>query len=102
MGVSLGQQYGNDGYAMNTDVKISAKFDNDEWRVIKDYDASLHVFRYDAMDYSRFTYGNEVSDYSIYKRLLHKKGRAVKLRFENDRLNEPFTLKQFGIEYKIM
>lgn len=102
MGVLLGDTYGDDGHPLNTDIRVSVKFDNDDWRVVKDYDGCLSLFRYDTLDYSRFTYSNLPRNYSVYKRLLHKKGKGIKLRFENNRINEPFTLKQFGIEYKIM
>lgn len=102
IGLLLGDAYGDDGYPLNTDVRILARFDNEPWRVIKDYDGSHCIFRYDTVDYSRFTYNNTPSDYAVYKRLLHKKGRGLKLRFESDSLSEPFTLKQYSIEYQIM
>ncbi len=102
LGVLIGGDYGEDGYLLNTDIKILAKFDNEPWRMVKDYDGSFRIFRYDALDFARFAYGNRIKDYSVYKRLLHKKGRGIKLRFESEIINEPFTLKQFGIEYQIM
>lgn len=102
LGVLLDSKYGTDGAPLNTDIKILAKFDNDDWRVIKDYDGSRSVFRYLSINYNRFTYSNKPKSYAIYKRLLHKKGRAIKLRFENSNYDEPFTLQEFSVEYNIM
>ena len=102
MGLTIYSGYGKDGKPLNTDVKISAKFDNDDWRTVKDYSADHRLFRYSNISYPRFTYSDRPKSYAIYRRLWHKKGRAVKLRFENDKYDEPFTLREFCIEYNIM
>ena len=102
MGALLSSQMAVDGAPLNTDVRISARFDNDKWRVIKDYGGELSVFRYENISYARFTYSDRPESYAVYKRLLHKRGRSIKLRFENDNFDQPFTLRSFLIEYTIM
>lgn len=102
MGALLSGSIAEDGAPVNTDVKISARFDNDDWRVIKDYGGELSVFRYSNISYARFTYSDRPGSYALYIRLLHKRGKSVRLRFENDNVDQPFTLCGFLIEYSIM
>ena len=102
MGVLLAGDMAQDGALINTDVKISAKFDNDDWRVIKDYGGELSIFRYGNISYGKFTYSDRPKSYAVYKRLLHKRGKSIKLRFENDNFDQPFTMQSFLIEYSIM
>lgn len=86
----------------DTNIKVFARFDNAPWRIIKKYDAKMRVFNYGGFDYSLFTYSDYVYNYVVATRLLHKKGRGIKLRFQNDRLGEPFTIIRFTIEYMTM
>ena len=99
LGVLLDGKTDTDGFAFNTDVKVYAKFDNDDWRVVKDYDGARCTFDYGNIDYSRFTYCDKPKSYAVYCRLLHKKGRGIKLRFENTNADEPYTLQGYNIEY---
>lgn len=102
MGALLSGNMALDGAPLNTDVKISAKFDNDCWRTIKDYGGELSVFRYENISYGRFTYSNRPKSYALYRRLLHKRAKSIKLRFENDNFDQPFTMQSFLVEYSIM
>lgn len=86
----------------DTNIKVFARFDNSPWRIIKKYDAKMRVFSYGGFDYSLFTYSDYVYNYVVATRLLHKKGRGIKLRFQNDRLGEPFTMLRFTIDYMTM
>lgn len=99
LGLLVEGVFRENGIPVNTDVRISAKFDNDNWRVVKDYDGKRRIFDYADIDFSRFTYCDRPQSYGIYVRNLHKKGRSIKLRFENDKLNEPLILSGFTIEY---
>ncbi len=98
MGVYLKGVYNSYGEPYNTGVKISANFGDNHWRVIKDYDAEKYVFNYGKINYAKFVYRPHPKDYSVYCRLLHKKGRSIKLRFENDK-DEPMILRGYDIEY---
>ncbi len=86
----------------DTNIKVYARFDNSPWRIIKKYDAKMRVFNYSGFDYSLFTYSDYVYNYVVASRLLHKKGRGIKLRFLNDRAGEPFTMLRFTIDYMTM
>lgn len=99
LGILLDGKIDTDIFAFNTDIKVYAKFDNDDWRVVKDYDGNRCVFDYGNINYSRFTYSNRHKSYAVYYRLLHKKGRSIKLRFENTNADEPFTVQGYNIEY---
>jgi hypothetical protein len=99
VGILLDGRTAPDGYAINTDLKVYAKFDNDDWRVLKCYDGKRSIFRYAQYDYGRFTYCNKPKSYGTYNRLLHKKARSIRLRFENSNINEPVTLQGFDLEY---
>ena len=102
MGVWLAGGVDQNGAPVDTDVKISAKFDNDDWRIIKDYGGQLSSFKYERIDYSCFTYNRRPKSYAVYSRLLHKRGKCIRLRFENDNYYQPFTMKSFLVEYSIM
>ncbi len=86
----------------DTNVKIFARFDNSPWRTVREYDAKMRVFSYVGFDYSQLTYSDYVYNYAVTTRLLHKKGRGIKLRFQNDRIDEPFTMVRFAIDYMTM
>lgn len=102
MGLLLGSKTGSDGAFLNTDVKISAQFDNSDWRILKDYSGDHRLFRYGNVNYPLFTYRDRPKSYAVYRRLLHKRGRGIKFRFENDRYDEPFTLLEYCVEYNLM
>ena len=102
MGVWLAGKTAQDGSPADTDVKISARFDNDDWRVIKDYGGQLSSFGYARINYARFTYNRRPKSYAVYSRLTHKRGRCIRFRFENDNYDQPFTMKSFLVEYSIM
>ncbi len=85
-----------------SNVKIFARIDNAPWRVVKNYDAKMRLFCYADFDYSLFTYRDYVYNYVISSRLFHKKGMGIKLKFQNDRVNEPFTMLRFGVDYLTM
>ena len=99
VGVLLAGKTDKNGYAINTDLKVYGKFDNDDWRVLKHYDGNRSIFRYSLVDYGRLAYGNKPKSYSAYNRLLHKKGKSIKLRFENSNRGEPVTMQGFDLEY---
>jgi len=82
-----------------TGVKISARFDNAPWIDIKDYDAKLHTFSYADFCYAPFNYRGYVYSFLQNIRLSHKRGMGLSLIFRNDRLNEPFTLVSFAVDY---
>jgi len=82
-----------------TGVKISARFDNAPWIDIKDYDAKLHTFSYADFCYAPFNYRGYVYSFLQNIRLSHKRGMGLSLIFRNDRLNEPFTLVRFAVDY---
>ncbi len=91
---------GDDTHSSN--IRVAVRFDNSPWRVIKDYDARMRIFGYDNIDYSLFTYRDYVYNYAISSRLFNKKGRGIKLRFQNNRENEPFTMLRFAVDYFTM
>ncbi|MBQ8605428.1 MAG: hypothetical protein IJ408_01715 [Clostridia bacterium] len=98
-GVLLESHRRENGAYEDTDIKVSIRFDNDDWRTVKDYDGKRRKFDYSLMDYQRLTFRNKPQSPAVYGRNLHKKGRSVKLRFENGNLYEPFVLKGFNLEY---
>ena len=86
----------------NTNVRITAEFDNDKARLVMDYSGRFLKFAYGSTDYSTFTYNiNRPDDIGVV-RLLHKKGRGVVLRFENNKPDCPMKITAFGAEYMKM
>lgn len=99
IGVLLDNKKDADGFSFNTDVKVYVRFDNDRWRTARNYDGHFRAFSYADIDYGRMTYLDAPKTFALYCRLLHKKARAIKLRFENSNINEAFVLQGFNIEY---
>lgn len=99
VGVLLDNKKDDDGFSFNTDVKVYVRFDNDRWRTARNYDGHFRAFSYADFDYGRMTYLDAPKTFALYCRLLHKKARAIKLRFENSNINEAFVLQGFNIEY---
>ncbi len=88
-----------DNHEINTSVRVYAKKNNEPWKLIKDYDGEQSIFRYDYMNYARFSYRNVGKKYSIDKKIKFKKTYNIKLRFENDIVGMPLYLQAFSLEY---
>jgi hypothetical protein len=95
----LKKTLGDDGFEINTGVKVYFKKDNQPFKVLCDYDGKFSVFRYDNVDYGHFTYANRIKSYVLSRRIRIKKAQRVKFRFVNDILNQPFFLQEFAVEY---
>ena len=74
-------------------------FDMEKPREIIGYDGYFSRFAYSELDYGTFTYCTDITNCVKTARLLHKKGRGVSVRFENDRLCSPMKITAFGAEY---
>lgn len=88
-----------DGNEKGADFEMYARFDNGPWRAVKRYNGALMRFDYSAVDYGCFNYSGSVKDYSFSVKLLHKKARGIKIRFQNGKRSQPFTMLRFGIDY---
>lgn len=89
----------DDKKEIGTSVRVWAKKNNEEWKLIRDYDGSQSLFRYDHLNYLLFTYRPCGKNYSIDKKIKIKKTYSLKLRFENDVNGMPFFLQAFSLEY---
>ena len=98
-GVLLEGRRRENGIYNDTDIKVSIRFDNDDWRTVKDYDGKRRKFDYSLFDYSRLSFNKKPESFAVYGRNLHKKGRSIKLRFENGNLGEPFVLRGYDLDY---
>ena len=85
-----------------TGVRISAYFDDDPARLLYDSGSDLCAFRYDAVSFGTFTYSPRAASRYLYLRLLHKRCRAVSLRFENSEPGQTFTTGGYSLDYLIM
>lgn len=90
------------GAEKGTDFEMFVRFDNEPWRAVKKYGALLSMFDYGVIDYGCFNYSGRVKNYALSVKLLHKKGRGIKIRFQNSKKNQPFTMLRFGIDFMKM
>lgn len=88
--------------SFNTNVRIKLKFDNEQSRFVSDYYGRFSRFDYGDMDYFNFVYAGERKTSIHTFRLMHKKGRRMVLRFENDIIGCPMKITAFGAEYMKM
>jgi hypothetical protein len=89
----------NDGREINTAVRVWYKRNNEPWKLLKNYNGDLCVFRYDYINFGLFTYRPTGKLYTIFKKIKLKKTYSLKLRFENDVAGMPLFLQAYGLEY---
>ncbi|PWM40588.1 MAG: hypothetical protein DBX52_02905 [Clostridiales bacterium] len=94
LGLLLGQLEGAD-----TCVKVEGRKNAEEWKLIWGYDGMLCSFGYDKLDYRLFTYAPQPGCPDIGRKIKIKKALCFKLRFTNDFFNQPFILREYGLDY---
>lgn len=103
LGLLLGQlSYVDDnGVASiaDTAVLVEGKKNEEAWKVLWPYDGTLCSFDYGNIDYRLFTYASDPGCPDISRKIKIKKAQRFKLRFTNDFINQPFILREFGLDY---
>ena len=69
------------------------------WQPLRSIRSRARYFSYGQLVYSKFTYVNDTTNRTLNCRIRLKKLDKVRLRFENDRPNEPFGLMAWALEY---
>lgn len=69
------------------------------WERIKEDATTLKYFSYRNLTYSKFTYSTDSTAKVSSTKVRLKKLDHVRFRFENNRVNEPFGLNDFAVEY---
>ena len=69
------------------------------WERIKEDATTLKYFSYQHLTYSKFTYSTDSTAKVSSTKVRLKKLDHVRFRFENNRVNEPFGLNDFAVEY---
>ena len=95
----LKREWDENGYNLATGVKVMYKKGNKPWKVLKDYDLSMSYFSFLNFDFANFTFKTSISSFTVSKKIKIKKEDCIKFRFENSKLNQPFYLQEFGLEY---
>lgn len=75
------------------------KNDETEWSTIWDYDGTFCTFDYGRVNYGLFTYRTTHACPDIVRKIKIKKALRFKLRFSNDKINQSFVLREFGLDY---
>ena len=94
LGVLLGEFFGAD-----TSVKVEGRKNEEDWKLLWDYDGTHCTFNYGNVDYRLFTYALTVGCPDIARKIKIKKAMRFKLRFTNDFINQSFILREFGLDY---
>jgi hypothetical protein len=95
----LKRAFNENGYSLVTGVRVMYKKGNKPWKVLKDYDLSMSYFSFLNFDFANFTFKTSISSFTVSKKIKIKKEDCIKFRFENSKLNQPFYLQEFGLEY---
>lgn len=85
----------------NADIRVVAVFDGDPPREVMGYSGRLSRFCYEV-DYGSFCYKGYGVRGAHTARLLHKRGKGLRLRFENGKLRSSMTLLAYGAEFMKM
>ena len=84
--------------AVYTSVKIWA-LKLGIWELLKEDYETVRYFSFEHLKFSVFTFSNDSGLKIVSSKLRLKKMDHVRFRIENDQLNEPLMLDQFGVEY---
>lgn len=79
-------------------VKVSA-MKNGLWELLKEDHETIKYFTFSQLKFSTFTFDNNTGLKIVTSKIKIKKTDHVRFRIENDELNEPLMIDQFGIEY---
>ena len=80
-------------------VRVEGKKNQEDWKILFDYDGALCSFDYDDIDYQFFTYATAPKNLDIKRKIRIKKATRFKLRFSNDLINKTLILNQWGLDY---
>ena len=80
-------------------AKVEGRKNAEEWKLIWGYDGLLCSFGYHKIDYRLFTYAQSPGCPDIGEKIKIKKALCFKLRFTNDFFNQPFILREYGLDY---
>lgn len=75
------------------------KNDETDWSTIWDYDGTFCTFNYGHVNYGLFTYRTTHACPDLVRKIKIKKALRFKLRFSNDKINQSFVLREFGLDY---
>lgn len=88
------------GAAIATGCRIWALYDGEK-ELVLDYDGTARYFTYSQFQYSKLTYKTDQTPQMLIEKLsgIKPDGRKIQFMFENDLLNEPFSLHMSTVEY---
>lgn len=83
----------------DTSILVEGKKNDEDWKILWNYDGTLCSFDYDNIDYRLFTYSEKPGVPDITRKIKIKKAMCLKLRFTNDFVNQAFILRGYGLDY---
>lgn len=86
------------GAAVATGCRIWA-FYGGEKELLRDYDGTARYFSYQKFRYSKMSYKTDRTPQKLLEKIKVKKVESVSFMFENDVMNEPFSLQMAAAEY---
>ncbi|MEG2144415.1 MAG: hypothetical protein RRY40_03695, partial [Oscillospiraceae bacterium] len=88
------------GAAVATGCRIWALYDGIS-QLIYDYDGTARYFAFSQLQFSKISFKTDKSSQIIEEKLsgIKPDSKKVQFIFENDQLNEPFSLEEFKTEY---
>jgi hypothetical protein len=72
---------------------------NGAWELLKSDSTTIRYFTFSQLVFSKFTFRADKGTQMVSSKLRLKKLDHVRFRIENNQLNEPLMIDQFGIEY---
>lgn len=69
------------------------------WELLKEDKDTIRYFAFSQLQFSTFTFVNDTGLQIVSSKLRIKKMDHVRFRIENDEINEPLMLDQFGVEF---
>lgn len=83
----------------NLGIKIEAKKNGEDWKVLFDYDPTFYTFGFNRVDFRGMTFRTTRPEPIFNRKIKIKKAKRIKLRFTNKLYDQPFILRSLGLDY---
>ncbi len=94
LGVLLGTLDGADSA-----IRVEGKKNDEEWKMLWDYDGTLCSFSFDKINFQFFTFAGAPETPIISRKIKIKKALRFKLRFANDIYDQTLILRECSLDY---
>lgn len=83
----------------NTGILVEGKKNDEDWKVFMNEEIVSRTFSFDRIDFRYLTFRGVAEMPAMTRKIKVKKAKRFKLRFSNNTVDQPFILREYGIDY---